>query len=80
RTACLGEAGDLIQPLREGLIEESHIHAELGEVASGTKPGRASDDEITLFKSVGLAVQDLSSASRVLAEAERMNLGKEVPF
>jgi ornithine cyclodeaminase/alanine dehydrogenase-like protein (mu-crystallin family) len=80
RTACLAEAGDLIQPLREGLIEESHIHAELGEVASGTKPGRASDDEVTLFKSVGLAIQDLSAAARVLAEAKRMGLGADAPF
>ncbi len=65
RQACLEEAGDLIIPLREGLIDEGHIRAEIGEVLAGLKPGRRSGDDITLFKSVGNAALDLAVASLV---------------
>jgi len=78
REGCLAEAGDLIIPLRKGLIAEDHIYAELGEIVAGAKPGRESEEEITFFKSVGNAVQDVSVARRVLREAERMGLGTEV--
>src|SRR6266511_2678901 len=60
REACMAEAGDILIPIREGLISASHIYAELGELVAGQKPGRTSATEITLFKSVGNAVQDLS--------------------
>jgi ornithine cyclodeaminase/alanine dehydrogenase-like protein (mu-crystallin family) len=66
RRACLEEAGDLIIPLRQGLIGEDHIRAEIGEVLAGLKPGRGSDDETTLFKSVGNAVLDLAVAALVV--------------
>lgn len=66
RRGALEEAGDIIIPLREGLIDESHIRAEIGEVLAGLKPGRGSDDEITVFKSVGNAVEDLAVAALVL--------------
>jgi ornithine cyclodeaminase/alanine dehydrogenase-like protein (mu-crystallin family) len=78
RASCLTEAGDLIQPLQAGLIDEKHIYAEIGEIVAGTKLGRESDEEITLFTSVGNAVQDLAAASRVLANAEKQGLGREV--
>jgi len=78
REACWSEAGDLIIPLREGLIGEDHIHAELGEILSREKPGRKSGDEIILFKSVGNAVQDLTAAGEALKAARRLNLGVEV--
>jgi alanine dehydrogenase len=78
RAASLAEAGDLIIPIEQGIIGEDHIHAELGEIVSGLKPGRASADEVTLFKSVGVAVQDVAAAGRVLAAAERLGLGVEV--
>jgi ornithine cyclodeaminase/alanine dehydrogenase-like protein (mu-crystallin family) len=65
RQACLEEAGDLIIPLRQGLIDEGHIRAEIGEVLAGLKPGRSSRDDITLFKSVGNAALDLAVASLV---------------
>lgn len=65
RRTALEEAGDLIIPIREGLIGEDHIRAEIGEVLAGLKPGRVSDDETTLFKSVGNAVLDLAVASLV---------------
>jgi alanine dehydrogenase len=66
RRGALEEAGDIIIPLREGLIDESHIRAEIGEVLAGLKPGRRTDDEITVFKSVGNAVEDLAVAALVL--------------
>ena len=78
RAACLAEAGDLIQPIEAGLIDASHIHAEIGEVAAGTSEGRTSEEQITLFKSVGNAVQDLAAASRALGRAEQLGLGVEI--
>jgi len=78
REACWAEAGDLIIPRHKGLISESDIYAELGEIAAGTKRGRESDEEMTFFKSVGNAVQDVSVARKVLEEAGRLGLGLEV--
>jgi len=78
REACLAEAGDLLIPLREGVITEDHIYAELGEIISGARAGRAEAEEITLFKSVGVAVQDVAAAGAVLAAARRLGLGIEV--
>jgi alanine dehydrogenase len=78
REACWAEAGDLIIPRYKGLISESNIHAELGEIAAGTMGGRESDEEVTFFKSVGNAVQDVSVARKVLEEASRLGLGLEV--
>ncbi len=62
REAALSEAGDIIIPIREGRYSPERIHAELGEVILGEKPGRTREDEITIFKSVGLAVQDVAAA------------------
>ena len=78
RTACLAEAGDLILAISEGHLAADLRPAELGELVAGTAPGRADAAEITLFKSVGNAVQDLAVAGLVLAEAERLGLGREV--
>jgi ornithine cyclodeaminase len=78
REACWAEAGDLIIPLEKGLIDREHIHAELGEIIAGAKPGRTTPHEITFFKSVGIAVQDVATASRALQAAERIGLGVEV--
>jgi ornithine cyclodeaminase len=80
RSAALEEAGDLIQPMRAGLLDESHIRGELGEVALGKLAGRESPEEITYFKSVGIAVQDALAAQVALKNARKMNLGKEVDF
>jgi ornithine cyclodeaminase/alanine dehydrogenase-like protein (mu-crystallin family) len=66
RRSALEEAGDILIPLREGLIGEGHIRAEIGQVLAGLAPGRRSDDETTLFKSVGNAVEDLAVAALVL--------------
>lgn len=80
RSASLVEAGDLIIPLKEGLISEADIHGEIGQVAAGVIPGRESADEVTFFKSVGVAVQDVAVAGLVLRRAAEQNLGIEVDF
>ena len=75
RQASLAEAGDLIIPLQQGVINEKHIHAEIGEIVAGLRPGRESMDEITYFKTVGVAVQDVAAARRVLDKATELGLG-----
>lgn len=75
REAMWEEAGDLVIPLNAGDIAESHIHAELGELVSGAKPGRTSRDQITFFKSVGVAVQDAISGRIALENAVAHGLG-----
>jgi ornithine cyclodeaminase/alanine dehydrogenase-like protein (mu-crystallin family) len=75
RASVLAEAGDLMIPLAAGEIQESHIHAELGEIVAGTRPGRTHSQQITTFKSVGVAVQDAVAARIALAGAARRNLG-----
>ncbi|MFQ5921708.1 MAG: ornithine cyclodeaminase family protein [Anaerolineales bacterium] len=78
REAVLAEAGDLMIPIQKGLIREDHIRAELGEIVSGDAPGRSTDDQITLFKSVGVAVQDAAAAGLSLRRAEELGLGQIV--
>jgi alanine dehydrogenase len=78
REACWAEAGDLIIPRSKGLISEQDIRAELGELVSGTEQGRSNDQEITFFKSVGNAVQDVAVAGKVFEEAAKLGLGTEV--
>lgn len=80
RSASLEEAGDLIQPMQARLFDESHIYSELGEVILGIKSGRESDEEITYFKSVGIAVQDAMAAQVALNNARKLNIGREVDF
>ena len=80
RQAALAEAGDLIQPLRAGRITEAHIHAELGEILLGRKPGRTSPEQITFFKSVGVAVQDALTARVALRNALEEGLGQRVTW
>jgi ornithine cyclodeaminase len=59
-------------------LDESAVHAELGELVTGTRPGRATPDEITLYKSVGVAVQDLAAAALVVAAAKERGAGLEI--
>lgn len=80
RSAALEEAGDLIRPMQAGLFGEEHIFAELGEIVLGRKAGRQSPEQITYFKSVGVAVQDAMAAQLALQNARRSNLGVEVDF
>jgi ornithine cyclodeaminase len=72
---ALAEAGDLLTPLNSGRIERGHITADLHEIASGKKVGRSRPDEITLFKSVGCALEDLVTARLVVEAAEASGLG-----
>jgi len=76
--ASLIEAGDLIVPIKEGLITEQHIHGEIGQVAAGYLSGRESNDEIIFFKSVGLAVQDVAVAESIYLNAEKLGVGLDV--
>ncbi|MFV9504602.1 MAG: ornithine cyclodeaminase family protein [Oscillochloridaceae bacterium umkhey_bin13] len=78
RQAAWAEAGDLVLAREAGLITERHVVAELGEVATGQIAGRTSPDQITFFKSVGNAVQDVAVAAVALARAETLGLGVEV--
>ena len=80
RESTVNEAGDYLFPLGEGAIDESHIRAELGEVLIGAADGRRAPGELTVFKSLGLAVEDLAAAEHVLARAEAENAGSVVPF
>jgi ornithine cyclodeaminase/alanine dehydrogenase-like protein (mu-crystallin family) len=77
-SAVMEEAGDLIIPIRKGQFSEDKIHGEIGQITAGHIPGRESDEEITFFKSVGLAVQDMAVAALILKKAQEQNLGTEV--
>jgi ornithine cyclodeaminase len=77
RTAALAEAGDVVVPLREGVIAEADL-IELGGVAVGRQPGRRSAEEITFFKSVGIAVQDVAAAGEAVRRARELGLGREI--
>ena len=76
RESALNEAGDL---LLAGFGEE-RIAAELGEVLAGTHPGRTDPDELTVFKSLGLGVEDLAAAELVVRKAKEQGVGTEVEF
>ncbi len=75
RVAALEEAGDLVMPLREGRIPAEHVRTELGDLIANRAAGRQTRDEVTLFKSVGLSVQDLFAAARALENARQLGIG-----
>lgn len=76
--AAMAEAGDLLMPIAEGAITQDHIHGELGDVITGKIPGRTGETEITLFKSQGLAIQDVATANLVFRAAVEKGIGVEV--
>jgi ornithine cyclodeaminase len=78
RESTVNEAGDFLFPQREGAFGPSHIRAELGEVLTAAADGRRSVTELTVFKSLGLAVEDLAAAEYVVARAEAENAGTVV--
>jgi alanine dehydrogenase len=80
RESTLNEAGDFLTPKNEGAIGDDHIVGEIGEVLTGKVPGRRTRDENTLFKSLGLAVEDVASARHIYEEARRTGKGRFVPF
>ena len=80
RESTVNEAGEYIDALKEGSIGPDHIRAELGEVLIGARAGRLNDEELTLFKSVGIAVEDLAAAELVVRKAREQGAGTEVDF
>ncbi len=81
RESTVNEAGDYLFPLEEGAIGgPDHIRAEIGEILIGKHPGRTSPDELTVFKSLGLAVEDLAAAEYVVRRAEETGTGTTVDF
>jgi ornithine cyclodeaminase/alanine dehydrogenase-like protein (mu-crystallin family) len=80
RESAENEAGDFVLARDEGAIGPEHIRAELGEVVAGTAAGRSSDDEITIFESLGLAIEDLAAADHVVQRARAEGVGVDVPF
>jgi ornithine cyclodeaminase len=78
REAAMAEAGDLIVAIERGEIQTSDVYAEIGEIAAGLKPGRQDDDEITYYKSVGNAAQDVAVAQAIYQRALKEGLGVEI--
>jgi alanine dehydrogenase len=78
RAAAFQESGDVVLGIREGRFAPEHVVAELGEVVSGRVPGRISDQEVTVFKSLGLAAEDLAAADLAYRRARALGLGVEI--
>lgn len=78
REAIMAECGDVLLAMKEGLITDENIHGEIGEVLAGAKPRRQSIDEITLYKSVGIAIQDVATANLVYQKALERGVGTTV--
>jgi len=78
KEAALAEAGDIIIPLKANRITEAHIHAEIGEIVADKKAARVSNDEVTVFKSVGLGVQDAAAAYLAYKKAKEARVGFEI--
>jgi ornithine cyclodeaminase len=79
RESLRNEAGEFQRAIAEGAIAgEEHVRAELGEVLAGMAPGRRDDGELTLFRSLGIAIEDLAAAERAVATAREHGIGTEV--
>jgi ornithine cyclodeaminase/alanine dehydrogenase-like protein (mu-crystallin family) len=80
RESTMNESGDYLLALHDGAIGPDHIRAEIGEVLIASKPGRTSPEEITLFKSLGLAIEDLASAEYLYGKAKERQAGTWVDY
>lgn len=80
REGVLAQGGEVIHAIKAGLIDESHVLGEIGEVFSGAKVGRASDEDITVYKSLGAVVQDLFSGWHIYRQALAEGRGVAAPF
>jgi ornithine cyclodeaminase/alanine dehydrogenase-like protein (mu-crystallin family) len=78
RDAIMTECGDVLLAIKEGAIDASHVSTEIGEVLAGQKPGRTNAAEITIYKSVGVAIQDVAAAALVYGKAVEARIGTEV--
>lgn len=76
--AALAEAGDLVVPIQAGVYSEENVHGELGQIISGTLPGRENDQEVTIFESVGVAIADIVIAKYFYDKACKNNAGVTV--
>jgi len=80
RASALKEAGDFLIPRGEGAVTDAHIRGDLGEVLNGSVPGRTSPSDLTLFKSVGLAIEDVAAAQHIYSKARGSGFGLFVEF
>jgi ornithine cyclodeaminase len=80
RESTINEAGDFLMPKREGAVTDAHIQGEIGEIVAGKVKGRGTPDEITLFKSLGLAIEDVASAQFAYRRALKTGAGVTVEF
>jgi ornithine cyclodeaminase/alanine dehydrogenase-like protein (mu-crystallin family) len=80
RNSTVHEGGEYLRALREGAISPEHILGEIGEVAAGTVPGRLTQDELTMYKSLGIAAQDLAAAYHVFRQAAAAGIGQVIDF
>jgi len=78
REAIMAECGDLLLAIKEKAISEDHIYGEIGEILAGTKPGRDRASEVTLYKSVGIAIQDVATANLIYRKALERGMGTHV--
>lgn len=80
RAGALAESGDVMIPIEEKAIGPSHIKGEIGEVLAGKVAGRTSDRDITLFKSLGMAVEDVAAAQYIYSRARQQGVGRQIDF
>ena len=80
RSTAFEEAGDLIQPILQGLMKESDVIGEIGDLFLGQVAGREHTDDVTLFKSTGNTIQDVVAAKAIVQNATNMGLGQVVPL
>ena len=80
RASAMDQAGELLAAIRDGVVSESHIAGEIGEVLDGNAAGRGDDEEITVYKSLGVAAQDLAAAYAAFRNAERKDIGVDLKW
>jgi ornithine cyclodeaminase len=80
RASAMAQAGELLHAMSAGVVTESHVVAEIGEVLAGARPGRGSDAEVTVYKSLGVAAQDLAAATLVYERAVELGIGTLAPI
>ena len=80
RPSAMAQAGELLDAIASGLVDENHIRAEIGEVLAGDAPGRTGEEDITVYKSLGVAAQDLAAGLAAYGHAKSQGLGIEVEW
>jgi ornithine cyclodeaminase len=80
REGVLGQCGEFLRAKAAGTVDDAHVVGSIGDVIIGKVPGRQSSEEVTLFKSLGMAVEDVVSAEFILAEATRRGIGQAIEW